>query len=191
MREELVEILVEEQSMKNVLEVILPQILPSGYALGENCFIRPHQGKSDLQKSIPKKVRAYPHFPQSVKLIVIHDQDINDCKKLKQELIGLINSNSKTQAYLVRIACRELENWYLGDMPAIEAVYPKFKAKQYQTKAKYRNPDNLFGSSELERLIKTFTKGYASKTIPRHMHIEQNKSLSFKAMVSGVQRFLD
>ncbi|NJN77574.1 MAG: hypothetical protein HC803_03985 [Saprospiraceae bacterium] len=54
-----VEILVEELSMKNVLDIILHQILPEGYVLGVNCFIRPHQGKSDLQKSIPIKVNAF------------------------------------------------------------------------------------------------------------------------------------
>ncbi len=58
-----VEILVEERSMEIFLRVILPELLPNPYVLDQNCFIRPHQGKSDLQKSIPKKVQAFKNFP--------------------------------------------------------------------------------------------------------------------------------
>ena len=185
------EILVEEPSMENVLDIILPQILPEGYELGINCFVRPHQGKSDLQKSIPRKVMAYQRFPQPVKLIVIQDQDSNDCMVLKQELIDLIMNRNSNQSYLVRIACRELENWYLGDMQAIETVYPTFKARTHQLKAKYRNPDSVSGADDLERKIKNFAKGFASKNIPQHMDISNNKSPSFNHLVSGVQRFLN
>ena len=35
------------------------KILPEEYQLEINCFIRPHQGKSDLQKSIPVKDSTY------------------------------------------------------------------------------------------------------------------------------------
>ena len=190
-RDMAVEILVEEPSMENVLNIILPQILPEGYKLGINCFIRPHQGKSDLQKSIPKKVQAYQHFPKNVSLIVIQDQDSNDCMTLKQVLIDLIQSKNRHQPYLVRIACKELENWYLGDMNAIETVYPSFKAAQHQNKARYRDADSTFGAYELDRLINGFSKGFASKHVPKHMNVAVNKSLSFQHLVSGVQRFLN
>ncbi len=186
-----VEILVEEPSMENVLNIILPQILPEGYELGINCFVRPHQGKTDLQKSIPKKVQAYQYFPNDVRLIVIQDQDSNDCMVLKQGLIDLIQTQNLYQPHLVRIACKELENWYLGDMEAIEAIYPSFKARTHRGKAKYRNPDNTFGADELERIIKTFSKGFASRNIPQRMDITINRSPSFNHLISGVQRFLN
>jgi len=187
----IVEILVEESSMENLLEIVLPQILPIGYDLGINCFVRPHQGKSDLKKSITKKVTAYQHFPKPVVLIVIQDQDSNDCKKLKKGLIDLIMKINPEQPHLVRIACKELENFYLGDMRAIEAIYPVFKANRQKRKAKYRNPDNVFGAYDLEQQIKTFSKGYASKNIPRYMDLYDNSSPSFNQLITGVQRFLN
>ncbi len=190
MKEEMIEILVEEASMKNLLEVILPQILPEGYELEINCFIRPHQGKSDLKKSIPKKARAYQYFPQPVKLIIIQDQDSNDCIKLKESLRKLVEDNNTELPYLIRIACKELENWYLGDMQAIEKAYPNFKAIRHENKAKYRNPDNVFGAAEMEKLVKDFSKGIASRTIPNYMEIEANNSDSFNHLISGLQRFL-
>lgn len=47
--------MVEEPSMKNVLDILLPKILP------ENVTFRviPHSGKSDLQNSVPKKLKGW------------------------------------------------------------------------------------------------------------------------------------
>jgi hypothetical protein len=124
-KEKHVEILVEESSMENFLRVLLPNILPDGYQVDVNCFIRAHQGKWHLQKEIPKKVKAYRHIKRPCKVIVIQDQNSSDCKKLKNSLIKLIIDNADIP-FLVRIVCRELEAFYLGDMRAVEKVYPKF-----------------------------------------------------------------
>lgn len=184
------EILLEEPSMENFFKIILPKVLPEGYELDVNCFLHAHQGKTDLQKSLSTKVKAYQYFPQKVQLVVVHDQDSNDCKVLKQGLIDSIRAENVDQSYLVRIACRELENWYLGDMQAIEAVYPSFKAVKHQNRAKYRNPDNVFGAFELKQMIDQFSKGYASKNIPLHMNINKNNSTSFNHLINGLQYFL-
>ncbi len=189
MKEEWIEILTEEASMEIFLRKILPEILPKGYALDINCFIRPHEGKSHLQKSIPKKVKSYPDFPLPVRLIIIHDQDSNDCKLLKKQLVNLAKGNKKTP-FLIRIACRELENWYLGDLEAVEKVYPRIKASSLMEKKKYLNPDILFGSAEMNLLAKDFSKSYASREIPTFMNIQHNKSPSFNHFVSGIQKFL-
>lgn len=57
-----IEFLLEEASMANVLRELLPKILPDGYELEVNCFLRPHRGKTDLQKSIPRKVKGIQQF---------------------------------------------------------------------------------------------------------------------------------
>lgn len=189
MKDELIEILVEEPSMKNFLSGILPHILPDGYKLNHNCFIREHQGKQDLKKSIPKKVRAYQHLSKPVKVVIIHDQDSADCKILKEELRNLVVSNSRVPS-LIRIACRELEAWYIGDMDALESVYPIFKADKYRRWAKFRNPDICNASNELEQIISTFQKGIASKEITKYLDLENNKSESFNQFISGIKGFL-
>jgi len=184
-----VEFLLEEASMVNVLRELLPKILPSGYRVGENCFLRPHQGKSDLKRSIPKKMKAFSN--QEVKIVILHDQDSNDCIKLKKELTELCKTNG-TCPFLIRIVCRELESWYLGDMAAIEAVYPRFRAKKYFKKSKFRNPDKLGAASdELTKLVKGFQKGTSSRKIAPYLTIENNKSRSFNNFISGLQKFLD
>lgn len=188
--EEVVEILVEERSMAIFLRELLPQLLPKRYVLDQNCFIRPHQGKSDLQKSIPRKVQAFRHYRQPVRLVIIHDQDANDCQVLKAKLTQLVEEKDLKRPKLIRIACRELENWYLVDLNAIEKIYPESKASSLQNKAKFKSCDKLNGSEELLRLTNNFTKSFAAREMPQHMKLEDNKSTSFNCFLSGLKKFL-
>ncbi|HHG85484.1 MAG TPA: DUF4276 family protein [Bacteroidetes bacterium] len=184
------EILTEEPSMETFLEAILPQILPSGYVLGENCFIRSHEGKSHLQKSIPKKFVGYTHFPYAVKVLILHDQNSADCVLLKEKLIDLAGKNTSIP-FLIRIPCRELENWYLGDFAAIEQVYPSVKASQLRNRAKYRNVDLLGGADDLKKLIGNFSKIETARNIAPQLNISANTSVSFQQFVSGLKKLLD
>lgn len=190
LREEQVEILVEEASMERFLQYLLPNILPEGYTLGQNCFVRPHNGKSDLMRSIPRKARGFKFFPQPVRMVVVHDQDSNDCIQLKQNLIEIVKKENPQIPLLVRIACRELENWYLGDLVAIEKVYPESKAGKQAQKARFREPDNLQGSDEMKRFSTQFSKHHCAKEIPKHMDLAKNSSTSFIHFVTGIQKFL-
>jgi hypothetical protein len=185
-----IEFLLEERSMMLALRTILPRILPEGYALDRNVFLRPHNGKSDLQKSIPAKARVFSSFHRPARIVIIHDQDSNDCQKLKADLLNLVKQNGNCPA-LIRIACRELEAWYLGDMDAVQKVYPKFKAAQHRSSAKFRNPDKVNASAELQRLIEGFQKGFAAREIPQYLEIEKNNSPSFSAFVTGLRQFLN
>ena len=129
------EFLVEERSMAEVLKVLLPRILPASWVLDENYFIRPHEGKSDLKRSIPKKLKGFAqHKEQTTGFIIIQDQDSNDCRQLKQELVALCKANQAPNIkFLVRIVCHELEAWYLGDMKAIPPrgqVHPEGQSVQ-------------------------------------------------------------
>ena len=109
------EILVEEPSIAEVLKVMLPKVLPSGWSLGENCFVRPHEGKQDLQQSIPRKIRVATKKDITTGFIILQDQDNDDCKSLKAKLVNLCQDAQKGYAvvpYKVRIVCHELEAWY-------------------------------------------------------------------------------
>lgn len=189
MNETRIEILTEEPSMEFFLRVLLPKILPEDYKLDVNCFIHAHEGKSHLQKSIPRKVRAYPHFGFPVKLLIVHDQDSNDCIALKEKLKELSLAIVPIPT-VIRIACKELENWYFGDLSALEAVYPETRAKKLIGKAKFRNPDNVFGAYEIDHLTKNFSKTQAAREIPKYMNVESNTSPSFQHFVSGLNKLI-
>ena len=185
-----IEILTEEPSMQAVLENILPKILPNDWVLGVNYFIRAHEGKTDLQKSIPQKIKVFSHYHEPAGVIVIHDQDANDCKELKIKLSELCRINGNC-AVLIRIACRELEAWYLGDMLAIQKAYPNFKAEKYSRKAKFRNPDNLNAADEFQKILPEFQKIASARAISQHLQLDldNNKSESFKQFLLGIDKF--
>lgn len=66
--------LLEEKSMKYFLDGILPRILPENVSF----LTIPHEGKSDLQKSIPIKLQGWTQG--DTKFVIVQDQDANDCR---------------------------------------------------------------------------------------------------------------
>lgn len=190
-----VEILLEEPSMEEVLKNILPKILPEGYKLDENVFLRPHNGKSDLRKSIPNKVRAFSKYYEPVKIIILHDQDnVLDCKNLKNSILELCK-DEKNNFYLpclVRIVCQELESWYIGDLEAIEKAYTSFRSEKYKNKKEFRNPDIIEKPSQtMKHILPNFQKIQTAKDVSKYMDINNNKSESFCFFISGIQKFLN
>lgn len=186
------EFLLEEQSMATVLEILLPKILPPKWVLNYNVFLRPHEGKSDLRRSIPRKIRSFAHETQPVGIIILHDQDANDCRVLKQDLISLCHnalSGGPVSPNLIRIVCRELEAWYLGDMAAIQAAYPRFQADRHQNKAKFRIPDACNAKDELRKILREFQPISSARAIAPHLDISVNQSVSFQCFVNGLQAF--
>ena len=137
--------LLEERSMKVLLDIILPKILPEGVSFQTI----PHEGKSELEKSIPIKLRAWNE--PNVAFVIVHDQDSNNCIELKKKLVSLCsNSNRK---FLVRIPCHELEAWYWGDLEAVSKAYDK-DFTSLKNKKKYRNPDQSENpKQELKKLM--------------------------------------
>lgn len=186
-----IEILVEEKSMKELLSIFLPTILSKKWILDENYFIRSFEGKNDLQKNIPSKIRVlsnWNHEPTG--LIVMQDQDSSDCKVLKKKLLKLCNDNGSCPN-LVRIVCRELEAWYIGDFEAIQSAYPKFNINLYKNKAKFRNPDLCNASDELKKILPEFQKVSTAKKVAPFLKVEKNNSESFNQFVKGVVSFFN
>jgi hypothetical protein len=133
--------LVEEPSMDELLQGILPKILPSTLKFQ----IIPHQGKTDLESSIPKKLRGWRE--PDVRFVVLRDNDSGDCKKLKRKLVRMCSEAGRPDT-LVRIVCQELESWLLGDLNALSVAYNEPKIRDQEKKAKFREPDKLSNASE-------------------------------------------
>ena len=93
--------LLEELSMKALLEVLLPRVAPN-----LPFVLVAHEGKRDLAKSIPRKLKAWR--TPGARFIVVHDQDRADCRALKRNLQETVPPARRKDTF-VRIACRELE----------------------------------------------------------------------------------
>jgi len=173
--------MVEERSMKELLEIMLPKILPDSF---ETPLIIPHNGKRDLAKSIPKKLKAWQN-PDD-RFIIVHDQDSSDCKKLKAELLSLCENSRNI--FLIRIVCVELESWYFGDLKAVSLAYGKDYVP-LAAKRKYRVPDKLKNAKqELRKIIPAYQPIGGARKISVHMDVDNNISPSFKMFVSGVKK---
>ena len=178
--------LLEEPSAKAMLEGVLPRILPSDVAP----FFIVFEGKQDLEKQMVMKIKGWQK-PDSV-FLVMRDQDASDCTALKNHLTRL-RQQAKKQHVLVRIACKELESFYFGDLSAVEKGLKIPNIARQSKKAKYRVPDQIVNpSSELEKL----TQGHyqhisGSRAIAPHLSISRNTSHSFNVLVTGIHRLLN
>ncbi len=171
-----------------ILEILLPKVLPPDVSF----TIYAHEGKQDLEHALQKTVPTISKIP-GARVLVTRDQDSADCKEVKQHLLGLLALKVACD-YKVRVVCRELESWYLGDLDAVEQAYPRFKAEQHRSKADFRNVDALAKPSEtLKRLLpdyqqaKYLPKLEVAKRIGESMDPSRNTSTSFMYMLQAVE----
>lgn len=179
----------EEESMKVMLEIILPKIMPGHISYRLISF----NGKSELQSSLPKKLRAIVASYPDARFVVVQDKDRADCAVLKNKLKDICRG-AGAEHTLVRIVCNELENWLLGDLDAIERAYSLsgFAEANVNTR-KFRNIDGMTNSSqEIRRLVSAYSgKVAGARAIATHMEINRNRSHSFCVFVSGIRRLLE
>jgi hypothetical protein len=180
--------LTEEESMSTFIEVLLPKL-----GFEKQCRVLPFNGKSDLKTNIRRKIIS---SAGDSKFIILIDQDTKDCLELKKELLDIaekaVPANSKIE-YKIRIACQELESWYLGDLSAVDIAFGT-KLKKKENKIKFRDPDNCFPSPR-EDFRKAIGKKVGQIAAAEKMAeamtldgINNNKSHSFQVFVETVRR---
>ncbi len=177
--------LLEEASANAVLESLLPRLLAPEISFR----LIPFEGKQDLEKQLARKIRGYQN-PQA-RFIVLRDQDNHpDCTRLKDGLIQLCKDSGKESYCLVRIACTELETYYLADLAAVEAALELKGLAKQQGNKKFRSPDRLGNpSKELRALTQSsYEKVRGSRAIGRHLQLDNERSPSFRNLVAGIQR---
>jgi len=173
--------LLEEHSMKVFLEGLLPRIFPE---LEFICIT--HEGKKDLEKSIPGKLRAWKE--PGVRFVVLRDNDNEDCIALKNRLIQLCRRANREDT-LVRIVCQELEAWYLGDTNALADAFDNDSIRNIGRKTRFRKPDELSKPSrEIKQLIPGFQKVTGARRMAQTLERDKNISPSFQILISGVEK---
>ena len=173
--------LLEERSMKVLLEGMLPRLLP-----GIDFLCIPHEGKQDLEKSIPRKLKAWRE--PGVHFVVVRDNDGGDCLKLKQKLVNLCAGAGREDT-LVRIAVQELDAWYFGDPTALALAFDNEQLRLIGRKKQYRDPDSIsVPSVELEKLVPQFQKISGARLMAKYLDSSDNRSHSFRVFMNGVVR---
>ncbi|HEY3570654.1 MAG TPA: DUF4276 family protein [Thermoanaerobaculia bacterium] len=194
-----VEFLVEEPSAEEALYNIVPKILGQDVSF----TVYPHQGKHDLLKKLPSRLRGYRAWlPDNAGIVVLIDADGQDCSHQKVILetaarqAGFLTRGSAEDGrfqVLSRLAIEELEAWFFGDLAALRSAYPGISASLGE-RAGYRDPDAIRGTWEaLERELQRaghhregLAKIKAAREISAYMEPEQNRSRSFQVFRQGL-----
>lgn len=177
-------IFLEEPSAKEMLKGLLPRLLPEN--INPNYVV--FEGKQDLEKRFHRQLRAWL-APDAI-FVVMRDQDSGDCVAIKQNLVQKCINAGKPDT-LVRIACHELESWYLGDLKATEQAVGPNGLSAKQGKSKFRTPDKLANpSEELKKLSPKYQKVSGSRAIGPLLDIDNNRSISFNIFISGIRRLI-
>ena len=171
----------EERSAEAMLDGLLPRILPEGVAY--RCIV--FEGKQDLEAQLVRRMRGY-RIPQA-RFIVLRDQDAEDCRTVKHGLASLCREAGHPRS-LVRIACKELESWYLADLKAVQAGLRVSGLAKLQDKRQYRLPDSIQSPARnLCRIAPAYQKVGGSRAIGPHLDPDNRRSNSFSVFVAGVR----
>jgi len=174
----------EEESARALLEQVFHRLTPPGSPVRPRFIV--FEGKQDLERQLVHKLRGY--LNPRARFIVMRDQDQTDCRQTKGSLKALCARAGRPEA-TVRIACRELEAFYLGDLLAVEAGLEIGGLAGKQNKAKYRDPDRVVRPSrELQKLTgDRYQKVAGSRAIAPHLNLEAPRSRSFHHLIQAVR----
>lgn len=200
------EVLVEEPSAKVALDILLPRIVRGRARVA----VRNFGSKPVLIGQLPVRLNAYRQRIQQgedLRIMVLVDQDQDDCKALKQRLERMaadygLPSKTRPDAnrrFVVvnRIAVNELEAWFIGDPDALRATYTKLPPAT--TTGIFAQPDARQGkaSVRLRRFLRkhgvykgAYPKIEAARRIAVHLDPQRNRSRSFRHFVDGAGALL-
>lgn len=211
-----IEILVEDRSGEQLLQVLLPQLLgpqsePHTWRLHaykgigripKNLTTKVDPTKRILLDQLPKLLRGYGKTPGIDAVVVVLDTDERDCAAFLTELKAAANACNPAPNTLFRLAIEEIEAWYLGDQDALLKAYPRAKR---EVLGRYVQ-DNTCGTWELladavhsggSAAIKKAgwplpgqIKHEWAKKIGPLMELERNTSPSFGKLRDGLRQLV-
>ncbi len=193
MRIEHVVVIVEEPSARGMLEVLLPKLLST---VSYQIIQVPFKGKPMTR--LTDRLRGFAHWiPPSWRIVVLVDRDDEECHELKARLeeaartAGLVTRSMAPQGQWIvanRVVSEELEAWFLGDVPALQAAFPGVPGSLGH-QARFRDPDAVTGGTweALEKVLQRaghfrggLRKIEAARAVAPHMDPDRNRSRSFQ-----------
>ena len=199
-----VELFVEDASTKEALEVLINRL---ARGVGSFSFaITAFHGKEQMLAEIEQRLLPIARSRWADAVVLIIDQDDDDCLALKQTLAaaaldaGLPATGPRQRPInvAVRIAMSELESWFLGDPAAIRRAYPRLQRRDLRITG---DVDVL--PQAWERLQRPLLRrGYYEQRMPKtivarriagHMAIEPggNRSGSFNVLLGTLRALVD
>jgi hypothetical protein len=171
------EILVEDQSGKKALEVLVPKLIGNAHTF----VVHPYKGigrvptnmrdprdasKRILMDNLPKLLKGYGRTQAgrrtfSEVVILVCDLDEKCLREFLVELNGVLNRCDPKPETRFCIAIEESEAWFLGDVEAVKEAYPRASDEVFSS---YIN-DSICGT--WERLADAVYPGGLHRYLPR------------------------
>ena len=176
-------ILTEEPSA-----VIVIECLAQTLKIADRTLVLQHQGKSDLEASFPRKIRAW-RAAREPRFVIVRDNDGADCRRLKRRLLALTPADSIARVK-IRLVVQELESWYLGDPDAVcrAGLMSENSARDLIRGALLRDPD---GKNNAKQLFKTRISNRGqlehARLIGPNLNPDSNRSKSFHAFINALR----
>jgi hypothetical protein len=201
-----IEFLVEEESAEIALQHLVPKITEKEISFRIHVF----QGKHDLINKLPSRLNGYlPWLPYDWIIMVLLDEDREDCGKLKgklERIASMAGLKTKSQAGLEekfqvinRLAIEELEAWFFGDVAAICQAYHRIPSTIDRRRG-LRDPDAILGGTweALERIMQTagyyaggLPKKEVAREVSKYMDPDRNRSKSFQVFRDSLRSLRD
>ena len=176
--------LLEEASARAMLEGFLSNIISDSIPRRFIVF----EGKQDLERQLVHRLRGY--LIPGARFVVLRDKDAEDCRAVKNRLVAKCVEAGRPDS-LVRVACQELESWYLGDLAAVEAGLGATGIARQQLRKAFQKPDDLVTPSrKLRALAPAYQKVAGSRAIGPYLDPARNRSDSFRVFVSGIKKLV-
>ncbi|MFH0810519.1 MAG: hypothetical protein V2A77_08655 [Pseudomonadota bacterium] len=168
------EILVEDQSGKRMLDVLVPKFIGTEHT----CVVHAYKGIGHIPKDLrgkadPSKRILLDRLPKLLRghgktfagygkdyhaaVVVVCDLDDKCLKVSRQELLGVLNACNPKPNTRFCFAVEEGEAWFLGDLNAVRRAYPRARDSVLHS---YRN-DEVCGT--WEKLADAVYPGGAAK----------------------------
>jgi hypothetical protein len=206
------EILVEDQSGKRALEILVPRIIGEdhtsriisykgiGRVVPQGMRSASEASRRQLLDNLPRLLRGYGKVqgcPQTV--ILVCELDDRCLKAFRKELYGILNHCHPKPEARFCIAIEEGESWLLGDLNAVKKAYPRAKdvvlngyvndsiCGTWETLANAVYPGGARSLTGKGWQAIGAEKSKWAESITPHMCIETNQSPSFGYFVNKMQ----
>jgi Domain of unknown function (DUF4276) len=175
-------VLAEEPSAQIIAECLAQKL-----NLAERVLCLRHQGKSDLEQSIPRKVGHW-RAQTPPRFVVMRDNDGADCLALRARLLELVPQNARPRVK-IRLVVQELESWYLGDLDAVSraGLLSEVERDSLNRKAILRNPDRIGNAKQIfKSRVGSGGQIALARSIGPHLSVKDNRSRSFHAFIDAL-----
>ena len=177
-------VFVEEPSAAIIISALAQTL-----GVASSIRVIPHEGRSDLCASYPRKIAAW-RYPDNVRFLIVHDNDGGDCMRRKQVLRDIL-PKERLDRCRIRIVMQELESWYLGEPEALmDAGVIDSRSYQALRHRKFLDPDAVSNPKSLiKRHVKIAGQIELADMVGPHLQPERNRSASLQHVV-GTLRWL-